>query len=497
MRKIIFGSVILLSVSLMLPANLSAQTSIQSSSGGTTSAAAPIAGKCGVNTFSVNNECGVGAFKTMYVQCHDGYEEKQGGETSCKSSPQWQEYARQTCEKRCSSAKQIYAETVKTIPSTMQVSPLNPTASYGKPTSTSGGTISVCYINNDLTSQYDALISELQKAQQIGDKEREKITTEKILELKQRVSGSKAQCNTSTVSSATISSAAEPVKINRCAEVETWGQKISYYEKLKNLSDSDLQKTAALSRKEINNIVSELIDGLEKVKAQCKIQTSGSGASTATKISEPIKPVAVQSAQEINEYYKARIENITAVSDSSTQIEKLKELKQDKDKMVGELIKNRNEIESSELNTLSKEIKVSNNKITVDNVVVETTGKRILLNVGNSPVSVEPTQNSVIIKDKNLEIKTDGVSIKNNFLVVGDNEVKISASQVAEKLNINPSSVELTEQNSKPVYKMEITESRKLLGLLSFDVSKTNVADAENGNLLSESRPWYYFLTTK
>jgi len=389
MRKIIFGSVVLLSVGLILPANLFAQTST--------------AGKCGVNTFSVNNECGVGAFKTMYVQCHDGYEEKQGGETSCKSSPQWQEYAKQTCENRCSNTKQI-----------------NPTTNYEKPTVVSVGTVSACRINDDLTGQYDALISELQKTQQIGDKEREKITTEKILELKQRVSENKSRCVASTPSSATISSTAEPVK-----------------------------------------------------------------------------PAVVQSAQDINDYYKAKIEKITASNTSSIQIEKLKELKQDKDKMVGELIKNRSEIESSELNTLLKEIKVNGNEITADNITVEMTGKKILLNVGTSPVSVESIKNNVIIKDKNLEIKTSGVSIKNNILVVGNNEVKISASQVAEKLNINPSSVELTEQNSKPVYKMETIESRKLFGFIPSNVSKTQVADAENGNLLSESRPWYYFLTTK
>lgn len=398
MRKIIFGSVVLLSVGLILPADLSAQTSI--------------AGKCGVNTFGVNNECGIGAFKTMYVQCHDGYEEKQGGETSCKSSPQWREYAKQTCENRCSG--------VKNIPSATQTSPVSPVTDYEKPTAVLTETVSACRINDDLTSQYDMLISELQKTQITGDKEREKTTTEKILELKQRVSANRARCNASTLPSATVSSTAES-----------------------------------------------------------------------------IRPTIVQSAREINNYYKARIENITVSNDSSAQIEKLKELKQDKDKMVGELIKNRSEIESSELNTLSKEIRVSNNEITIDNVAVETTGKKILLNVGNSPVSVESNKNNVIIRDKNLEIKTGGVSIKNNTLVVGNNEVKISASQVAEKLNINPSSVELTEQNSKPVYKMETTEPRKLFGFISSNIPKTQITDAENGDLLSESRPWYYFLTTK
>jgi hypothetical protein len=37
----------------------------------------------------------------MYVQCYDGYEEKQGGSTSCKASDVWQTYAKQVCENHC------------------------------------------------------------------------------------------------------------------------------------------------------------------------------------------------------------------------------------------------------------------------------------------------------------------------------------------------------------------------------------------------------------
>jgi hypothetical protein len=490
MRKIIFVSVVLLSAGLMLPAILSAQTSMPPiSNTGSTGSAATTAGKCGVNTFSVNNECGANVFKTMYVQCYDGFEEKQGGDSSCKSSEQWQEYAKQACSNHCSGAavKQIYAEPSKTAP-----------AGYEKPAVTSAGTISVCQINNDLTAQYDALISELQIAQKTGDANREKTTTDKILELKQRLSGSKTTCSVSTPTSPTNASALEPVKINRCAEVENWGQKISYYEKLKNLSDSDLQKEAAKSRQEINDIVAELIAGLEKVKTQCKTQTSGGGSSaTAAKIGEPVKPVAIQSAQEISDYYKAKIESIVSSNESSAQVEKLNELKQDKDKMVVELMKNRNEIESAELNVLAKEIKISKNEMTIDGVAVETTGKKILMNVGTSPISVESSQNGATIKDQNLEIKTNNISIKNNVLTVNGNAIGISASQAATNLNITPVSVELAEQNSKPVYKIKISEARKFLGFIPSNILKTQVADAENGNLLSESRPWYYFLTTK
>lgn len=40
-------------------------------------------------------------FKSVYWQCYDGTEQKQGGETSCKSSEIWQKYAKEFCENKC------------------------------------------------------------------------------------------------------------------------------------------------------------------------------------------------------------------------------------------------------------------------------------------------------------------------------------------------------------------------------------------------------------
>ena len=84
-------------------------------SGGTPTTAT----KCGVNTFSVSNECAdlfiafraSSLFRNVYIQCHDGYEEKRGVEdNACQSSEAWQEYARKVCANRCSTS------TVKPMP---------------------------------------------------------------------------------------------------------------------------------------------------------------------------------------------------------------------------------------------------------------------------------------------------------------------------------------------------------------------------------------------
>lgn len=368
--------------------------------------------KCGVNTFSVSNECGVDAFKNSYVQCYDGYTENQGGESSCKSSSMWQEYAKNICESRCKT-------------------------------------------NTTTTSQPPTVIS---------------------------------------------SGGSTLVTVNRCDEVKQWENKITYYQKLKELSDTDLKNKTNLSKNEIEITLNNLEEGIRKVKEQCNLQTatgSTSSASSQTIIADPTKPVAVQSAQEIDAYYKAKIENISAIQNTPQQVEKLQALKQEKNQLVGDLIKNRNEIEATEINQVATDVNVNKNEIRVDNVTVEAIGKKILLNVGDRPISVESGGNQVLIKDKNLEVTTDNVSISNNSLKIGGIEVKITASQAAEKLNIKPNVVQLTTENFQPVYKMETSESRKLFGFIKINIGKTQTVNADNGNLIGEKHSWYYFLTTK
>ncbi len=283
--------------------------------------------KCGVNTFSVSNECGAGAFKNSYVQCYDGYVENQGGESSCKSSSLWQEYAKNICTNHCATTN---TTTEPYIPSTNssagQNIPVNSVKIISPEISATTATtkvISVCYIGDDLMKQYDTLISELNASQANGEKDKSDVITQKIIELKKQITASKEKCNnvttqsqpsitiqqSPTVSSATVSA---PVEINRCNEVKRWQDKIAYYQNLNGLNDADLKNKTGLSKDEIKNALSNLEEGIQKVKEQCNLQSTTSSASSASSqaiIAEPVKPVAIQSAQEINTYYKAKIEN--------------------------------------------------------------------------------------------------------------------------------------------------------------------------------------------
>jgi len=382
--------------------------------------------KCGANTFMVNNECGVGAFKSAYVQCHDGYEITLGEDgASCKSSEAWQQYAKETCVNRCSSAKE--PDVLQKPPVAIQPVPLTPPiAIENKPVA---------------------------------------------------------------------------VSVDRCNEVTQWEDKIVYYKKLSDLSSTDLGKEG-FSRGEIEKILQELSLGLGKIKTQCSNQSGtitvpAPAITGSVSVADIVKPVVVGSGQEISDYYKAELGKVSSIKGEEKQKEELKALKNETDGLIANLIKGRKELEVSELDTLVSEVKVSRGEIMADDIAVKTTEKKILVNVGNRPVSIEPSADQVLIRDKGLEIKTDEVTIKENALSVGGVEVKMSASEVAEKLGLVPKTIELKEENAKAVYSIGIEERRKLFGFIPFTVKKTVAADAENGNILEEHLPWYSFLTTK
>ncbi len=447
--------------------------------------------KCGVNTFGVSNDCGVGAFKEMYVQCYDGYEEKHGGESSCKSSETWQEYAKEACEDRCT-----VVDVSVSISKPAPILAPAPTA------------ISVCYMSDELAKEYNELILELDKAESAGYKDRAADITLKIIALKQEIAKSQDECasdvsETKPIQTPTVvARPVEPVVIDRCSVVDQWKDKIGYYEKLMGLSDSDLKMKTGFSRDEIEKILSELTDGLEKVKAQCDIQTGTVVKPSITAIqiavAKPIKPVVAESGQEVELYYKAQMKDIVSSSDDvDVQVGKLKALRDDIDHLIEGLIKGRKEIESGELSNLVTEVKVSPGEIRADNIVVKTLDTKILMDLGNKPVSINPTASQVLIKDRGLEVMAAEVSIVDNVLKVGNSEVKVAASDVADKLQILPKSVELREENAKSVYKMKIDEKRKLFGIIPVNIEKSLTVDAANGDLLEEKRPWYAFLTTK
>ncbi len=483
-----------------------------------TTAATSLSIKCGVNSSAVSNECGVGVYKNVFAQCYDGFEVILGETTSCKPAELWNQYAKEACVNHCSngngsgvvlkplpqftvSAPVIYAgDDVGGGNRSTPLIPLTPMPVVRE-------WVSVCYMSDKLMQQYDELILELQKVS--SDKMKAEEITRQIVALKQYIEAQKKACAADPQTAWQVvappkESENKPVavSIDRCNEVAQWETKIVYYKKLSGLSDVDLKKEG-FSREEIEKILQELSLGIEKVKTQCGSQEKTpmmpkvTAITGSASITETVKPVVAESGQEISVYYKARIEKVVSVKGEEKQIEELKTLRDEIDGLISNLIKSRKELEVSELSTLVKEVKVSRGEIKADDISVKTTEKKMLVSIGDRPVSVEPTESQVLIRDKGLEVNVSEVMIKENVLSVGGADVKMSASEVTEKLGLVPTTIELKKEDAKAVYNMIIKERRKLFGFIPFNSQKTIIADAGNGNTLSERLPWYNFLTTK
>ena len=224
--------------------------------------------KCGVNTFGVSNECGAGAFKNLYFQCYDGHEEKLGGESSCKSSSVWRDYARSVCVNRCGVA-----------PASSSISPNLSESQGGQtsiavpikplPTLIEAKPITICYIPDKLTKDYNQFLLNLRKAESGGDKTTAEEIIKKITALKLETERYRKNCLTNTFQlkpvqpSIETTSSLGPVAIDRCREVTRWENKIAYYEKLSGLSGADLKGQTGFSREEIEKILVNLPVGLE------------------------------------------------------------------------------------------------------------------------------------------------------------------------------------------------------------------------------------------
>jgi hypothetical protein len=302
-------------------------------------------------------------------------------------------------------------------------------------------------------------------------------------------------------------------RIDPCAEAEALEEKRQYYEALYALSDEELKaKGYSQGREELKTTIENLERSIEKYRAECETgapSSSGGGGGGGGTISPtetvPVevvtpRPIAVESGGEITDYYRLRIAEIAIEeAEIEKQIASLKELRNEIDKLIEELIKSKSEISAEEVSGLVETIEVRPGEVKMDKVVVKTVDKSIVARLDNKELAIKPTEAQVIIRDENLEIKAPELSIENEVLRVGTSEVKVSPAAVIEEINLQPVEMELKEENATAVYKIKTDESRKLLGFIPIKVKKTLTVDAASTEveIIEEESPWWAFLTTK
>ncbi|MFC2056827.1 hypothetical protein ACFLTO_04600 [Chloroflexota bacterium] len=300
------------------------------------------------------------------------------------------------------------------------------------------------------------------------------------------------------------------VATGACEKLKTAENRRARYETLYALSGQELKaKGFNGGKEEVRKKLAETDQWVNKLRIECEgsiTSGTGSGATPVPKPERPTKeglaklsPVEVQSAGEITDYYKRRYAEIAAEEvDTERQIASLTELRNEIDRLIEELIKGKDKINTKEVSGLVTKIEVRPGELKMDKAVVKTTDKRVVTRINNRDLEIKPTEKHVIIRDANYEVKAPELSIENEVLRVRNSEVKVMPSTVIERLQVDPKEIELREENTKAVYKIKAAEKRKLFGFIPVKIEKTLTVDALDAEVktIDEKRSWWAFLTT-
>jgi len=380
----------------------------------------------------------------------------------------------------------------------------------GSPTTSISGAQRACVVNTESMRELDELVRALKEAEEADDEKLIDELNEKIRSIKEEIRKDTEKCESltepmiETASKRVIAINIGSSLADECPELEDLKAKKEYYEKLYALSEKELKDAGyAESKEEIKMITEELEKKIEKIEEECKTRRTGAGSaggvSGVVPVSEVVvsEPVVASSGQEVTEYYKLKISKIMAKDiDAKERIRELKELRNEIDKLIEELIKSHDEIKIDDVDELVTKIKVKPTKIEADNVIVSTTEKDIIAKVNDKELKIRPAKTHVIILDKALEVNAPEVSIENDTIKVGNSEVGLTPGDVIRKIKVEPKKIELKEENDKAVYKIATEEKRKLFGFIPVNVRQDLTVDANEASIIRKEMPWWAVLTS-
>jgi len=491
-----------------------AQTPV--STGAATSAANTISDKiAAASTNAVS--AAVKGFRYAKWICYDGKSSSEGGDSSCKSSETWQKYAMEFCEGHCYEDKSkcgVNTFAVSTecyeaaatsasgggasVPMPTTAAAPAPTAIPSVATTTTVATSDGC-MDESLSKELNELLNRLNEAEQKNNIDEITQIKNKIEYVNQKLKENKEKCYiqkpvstaTQVVISAPTATASARRIMSACANYEAIKQKKQYYEKI--INNPEKITSAGMTVEDVKKSIEQLVSMMEDEKKKCD---ENSKTNLGTMVSEAVK-TKEGSAKDIVSYYKTRMSDVvSAPQDTSKQIEQLKGLRTEIDRMISDLISKQENINAADVGQLVKEIKINSKEVTADNVKVEGTNKIIDVVVDDRAAEIKSTKTGVSLGSEGMVANAAELSVENNKVKIGKSELKILPKQITEKMKIQPKEMNIIEQDNKPVYQIKTDEDRKMLGMFNIKMEKHMNVDGASGDLISESNPWWSFMTT-
>ncbi len=208
---------------------------------------------------------------------------------------------------------------------------------------------------------------------------------------------------------------------------------------------------------------------------------------------EMMKPVAPEKTQEISDYYREKMTGIMQKNENlEGQLKSLKELRNEIDSLIGELLQRKGKADAAEIGQLVEKIEITPGKFKAGEVEVEALDKIVSGKIQNrKAIEVQARKKSVVLKEGALEVEASGITLSENGLNLGGADVTVSPVEAANKVSAAPKRMRMMEENDRPVYKVDTEREGKILGIIPIKISRTSTVDAQSGEITKEESPWW------
>ena len=347
-------------------------------------------------------------------------------------------------------------------------------------------------VNESLGQEMVSLELKLQEALRNGDEEAANLVRNRKEEVIRLMKQQQENC----IATHSVSEISQPPSVS-VPEIISCQQLDIYRQKLVALKDEMASQQAHdPSSAAIERLMTET-NSLEQAVSRYEEQCSADTRSNLGQIVRQAVSDNQAGAGDIVAYYKARISQIVS-SDSFTdvQIQHLKDLRDEIDSMIRELIEKSGTIDATEVSSVVSEIRIAPAEISADQVRITASDKTIFSKLNNGPVEILNNGSSVILDSDGVSAEARELILSNNTIRVGNSELGISPSDAIQNLGVVPKKIEILEENNRSVYMVRADETRRLLGIIEIRVENRFKIDGVNGSIVSQEAPWWSFLTT-
>jgi len=358
--------------------------------------------------------------------------------------------------------------------------------------------VSVCVPDDSLMKRLKEVMAALEEASKSGDTEKASVLKKTMVGIKGDVEKATIECKREYVNatkpvSSSAASGGGVISVDVCTELKRWIEKRDRYASM--LTETAAMLDVTLSEEQVRKIVKELEEGISKLEEKCKSASQNQPSSSG----DPVKPVAIESGEEISGYYKEKVQILMEKAEGIDQkIATLKDVRKEIDAMIGELIRKKQDLNLSEMEGIVDKIKVTPNKISADNVDVMVTDKKIKIKFKDRELELENEGGKVTLKDGNFNATAEELSVSpDGNLSFKDKDIKTLPRELMAKLKGDAKKIEIKLDNEdRPVYRVTAYEAKNLLGFIPVTVEKEVIVDAssDDATVIEETRPWWAYL---